>query len=317
MPYPVPCKHRRWVAPLLLVTALGVSAEVHSQNTCTAAPVEQIADGIYVRAGRHGVVFDATHVANAGFIVGEHCVAVVDTGGSEAEGRELECAIRHTTDVPVCFVINTHMHPDHILGNRAFKQPGVEFVAHTRFAEALSFVGATYLARAAAHENRSLPSDYLVIPGRTIKNELQLDLGNRIIHLAAHRTAHATNDLTVMDATSGTLWAGDLVFLEHIPVLNGSINGWLQVLDTLADIPAQRVVPGHGPVQAPWPRAREPTRRYLQSLRGEIRAWLKSGNDLRSAQSNIGRTEKDRWLLFDDYHQRNVAAAFAELEWEE
>jgi glyoxylase-like metal-dependent hydrolase (beta-lactamase superfamily II) len=61
-------------------------------------------------------------------------------------------------------------------------------------------------------------------------------------------TAHSDNDLTVLDEQTGTLFAGDLVFLTHVPVLNGSIRGWLTVIDELGAISAQRAVPGHGSV---------------------------------------------------------------------
>lgn len=302
---------------MLYCAAIGPAHAVDGTACEHTAAVSEVGPGAYLRSGTPGVVFAADNVANAGFIVGKRCVAVVDTGGSEAEGRALDCAIAAVTEVPVCYVINTHMHPDHILGNRAFKRSGVEFIGHSKLAQALAFVGDTYLTRAAQHENRNVPADYLVVPTRIVESELRLDLGDRTLTLTTHPTAHTTNDLTVYDESSSILWTGDLVFVEHIPVLHGSILGWLRVLNDFNAESVQRVIPGHGPVQAAWPDAAGATRRYLTTLRDELRAWIAAGEDLRSAQSKVGYSERDRWQLFDQYHKRNVASAFAELEWED
>ena len=94
----------------------------------------------------------------------------------------------------------------------------------------------------------------LVAPQRQIDDEAKLDLGNRILTLHAWRTAHTDNDLTLLDEATQTLFTGDLVFLRHIPVVDGSLRGWLAALEPLADIEAKRAIPGHGPAAA-WPLA--------------------------------------------------------------
>jgi hypothetical protein len=70
-------------------------------------------------------------------------------------------------------------------------------------------------------------------------------------------------------------------------------------------------------VSVSWLGAARDTERYLKALRDGVRAWIAEDGDLREAQERVGYTEQGRWRLFEAYHQRNVAAAFRGLEWEE
>jgi quinoprotein relay system zinc metallohydrolase 2 len=301
-----------------IMAAAGLaSASAGAALAGTDPGFREIADGIYARAGRIDVLFGAGDIANTGFIVGTRCVAVIDTGGSVAEGRAIDDAIRRSTDVPVCFVINTHVHPDHILGNKAFDRDEVTFIGHAKLPRAMALRGDTYLQRAAEGAGGTPDAAQIVPPERTVASEVQLDLGGRTLTLHAHTTAHTDNDLTVLDERTGTLFAGDLVFLEHVPVLDGSINGWLAELDTLMRGQATRVVPGHGPIDAAWPAGGEPTAEYLDDLRAATRQWIDDGGDLAEAQQGIKVKHPERWRLVEEYHKGNVGAAFAELEWED
>ena len=136
-----------------------------AQESCApSSDVVEIAAGVYVRPGHAAVVFKADEIANIGFVVGDRCVALVDTGGSLAEGRALDCAIREVTDRPVCYVINTHVHPDHLLGNLTFWRPGVEIIGHVKLPRALALRGDPYLERAATNEARELNASNIIFP---------------------------------------------------------------------------------------------------------------------------------------------------------
>ena len=288
-----------------------------SESCSPSAVVVQVASGVYVRPGHTAVVFESDEIANIGFVVGERCVAVIDTGGSVAEGHALDCAIRGVTDRPVCYVINTHVHPDHLLGNVAFQRAGVEFVGHAKLPRALALRGNTYLERASAYQKTRLQESNIVFPERTVTGLVQFDIGDRILTMRAHRSAHTDHDLSVVDDRTKTAFLGDLVFLQHLPVIDGSINGWIGELGAIAGESWDNVVPGHGAPRAAWPSAAGPTASYLAELRDQVRAWIARGGDLASAQENIGQARSEEWLLIDRYQRRNVGAAYAELEWED
>jgi len=293
----------------------------HSQARPAALAVSEIASGVLVHVGDLALM---THhneggIANLGFIVGNDAIAVVDTGGSVHEGRRLLAAIRARTTKPIRYIINTHVHPDHVFGNAAFENEAAPpiFVGHRNLPQALAARGQFYLDAF----RRSMGDDVMaevkiIAPTLTVADQVTLDLGGRTLAIRAWRTAHTDNDLTVWDETSGTLFAGDLVVTRHVPVLDGSILGWLAVMDDLALIPAKRVIPGHGPVIDAWPTALQAQRRYLQQLTNDIRGLIARGTPLAAAAANAGQVEKDRWALFEEYNARNATAAFAELEWE-
>src|SRR5690606_1149560 len=143
-----------------------------------------------------------------------------------------------------------------------------------------------------------------------------IDLGQRPLLLKAWRTAHTDNDLTVLDIRTRTLFSGDLCFVEDIPTLDGSLLGWIAQMDSLSNIDAERVVPGHGPVGLPWPAALDAEKRYFEVLTRDLRAAIAAGKPLAEAVVGAGQSERNNWLLFDEHNIRNATAAYAELEWE-
>jgi hypothetical protein len=66
----------------------------------------------------------------------------------------------------------------------------------------------------------------------------------------------------------------------------------------------------------PWPEAAQPQQRYLNQVATDVARLIKDGRTLSEATATAGLSEKDAWLLFEEYHARNVTAAYAELEWE-
>jgi quinoprotein relay system zinc metallohydrolase 2 len=278
-----------------------------------------IADGVFSFSSMHALMTAANQgaICNLGVIVGNEAVAVVESGGSLVEARSFIGAIKALTEKPIRYVINTHMHPDHVFGNAAFRDMGATIVGHHNLPRALADRQDFYLKRF-----RDLMGDAamagveIVAPSMLVDDQLTLDLGHRKLELRAWKPAHTDNDLTVYDTTSRTLFGGDLVFMQHMPTLDGSLLGWMRQLDELAAIPAARIVPGHGPVSTTWPQALNAERTYFEVLARDLRQSIADGHTIGAAVKTAAQSERGKWELFEEYNERNATTAFAELEWE-
>lgn len=281
--------------------------------------VTEIAAGIWVHKGLHEVPTpdNAGDLANISFVVGTDAVAVIDAGGSRDVAEGLWMAIRQVTDLPVKWLVLTHMHPDHVMGASLFLDAEVQIVAHDNFPAALASRAMTYDDNFTVliGAQRMILSN--VIPVKNIKTGVAgIDLGGRNLILTETVTAHTDNDLWVFDDISRTIWMGDLVFAEHTPALDGSITGWLGVLDEMKLFDAIGMVPGHGPVSLSWPDGMDATYGYLSAIADETRDAINRGESLGQAITHAGESQRENWELFDEFNARNATAAYTELEWE-
>ncbi len=313
-----------WMHCALGLLALGLCgvgcAPVVSGGT-PRLQVTEVRPGVFVHIGlvEDWVSSNGGDVANIGFVVGSRCVAVIDTGGTPAVGQALREAVARTTPLPVCYVINTHAHPDHMLGNVAFSSasPKPQFVASARYAATMSAREPYYLKALQRDFGIALSHEGIVYPGIEVAQAQDIDLGDRILSLQAWPTAHTDNDLTVFDRRTRTLFAADLLFVQHLPALDGNLSGWLCAMDALSRFPVATVVPGHGAVSHQWPAALSAQAAYLGGLLRDTRAALKGGQTIAQAVERIQPPAGSGWLLTERFQRRNVTAAYAELEWED
>lgn len=172
--------------------------------------------------------------ANAGVIIGDNYIAVVDTLLSEAEAQQLLTDIRALSDKPIKYAINTHYHRDHSSGNAVFAGVGAKIVAQEKTAEKL----------AAANAETGGP-----VPDKTFEDALVLELGNLPVELSFAGYCHSPGDTIVTVPTDKVLFAGDILFTGyHAFIGEGDIANWAEMLDYLQTLDFEKIIPGHGPL---------------------------------------------------------------------
>jgi quinoprotein relay system zinc metallohydrolase 2 len=281
--------------------------------------LEDIGDGIYVHHGEH-LDIDVGYqgdICNISVVVGKKGVAVIDTGGSLTVGQELRTAISEITQLPILYVINTHVHPDHVFGNAAFLADKPTFIGHEDLANTMQLREEGYTKLNEKYLGDDAKGSTIVIPTLAVKDVLTLDLGDRELKLQAYPVAHTNTDVTVIDSKTQTLFTGDLLFIERTPVIEGDIKGLiatLELLKTYQDV--KQVVPGHGLQTSNWVEAIDRELRYLNVLLTDVRAAIENDTGLAKAMDTAAASEKDKWVLFDVANRRNVNVIYPALEWE-
>lgn len=293
----------------LLIASFAKAASLH---------MEQISKNVYVHHGVHQDLSEGYQgdICNISFIVGSKGVAVIDTGGNNSTGLQLREAIRQVTKLPILYVINTHVHPDHIFGNAAFVQDKPTFIGHAKLADAMDRRKDSYMRINQDWQGNSFAGSEIIKPTVAVKDSMTIDIGERVLTLTANPVAHTNTDLTVLDNTTKTLWTGDLLFVERTPSIDGDIKGWIDVISKLENSDTRQVVPGHGAVPKDWKAAFANEKRYLSLLLSDVRASIKKGEVMEKAMDTAAASEKDNWVLFDIVNRRNVNTIYPALEWE-
>ncbi|MFK7753454.1 MAG: quinoprotein relay system zinc metallohydrolase 2 [Sedimentitalea sp.] len=310
---------QNWSANTPNHTARDARCVALSDLGARAADVVETAPGHFVHFGKIEDIGIGSNgdVANTGFVIGQDRVAVIDSGTTRFVAEALYLAVRQRTDKPIEWLFLTHMHPDHVLGAAVFAEAGAQVAASALMAPALEARADIYMASMERLLGpKQIHATVPILPNVGLGQARDFDLGGRVLRTMIYPTAHTNNDLTVLDLTSGTLWTGDLAFMEHTPALDGSINGWITVLEQLVAQSFDAVVPGHGRQLARHPDGLRPTLDYLLALRTDTRAALAKGESLNTAIKHLGAELGQGWALFEAFNPRNATNAYVELEWE-
>jgi cyclase len=275
--------------------------------------VKKVGDGVYAAIGSD----TGKAGSNAGFIIGNNGVVVVDTFEGIAPAQDLLAEIQKLTKLPVRFVVNTHYHLDHTGGNAVFQKAGATILAQRNLrgwlrTENLKFFGANPKPEAKAQV------EALVEPDMVYTDAVDIFLGNRVVQVR-YMLGHTGGDSVISIPDANVVFAGDLVWQKHLPnLIDATTDAWVKTLeDLLAQHPSATFVSGHGDVATP--QDVKDFHDYLVTLREAIvkaQGEGKSGQELMNAVLPQLQDKYGTWGFFKGFSTRNIQQTAAELKGE-
>lgn len=300
-------------------TAVGIALIVFLTSPVRAAEpapgpppfrLEQVAPGVYA-----AIDIEARSGANAGFVIGDDGVAVIDSFQYPKVATRLLAEIRKLTPLPVRYLINTHHHIDHVAGNGVFRSAGAVLVAQRNVAAWIRTENLQFFGPDKAEERAAVGA--LPLPDLLVDSELTIRLGNRKLELRA-MPGHTAGDLVVAVPDAKVLFTGDVFWRQVAPsLLDASVSQWTAALESLQHHPGAAgyiYVPGQGDVARLSDIA--DFARYLNDLTGSVRSALASGaqgDALVPAALPALKAKYATWLFFDTYAPKEIALMAAEL----
>jgi glyoxylase-like metal-dependent hydrolase (beta-lactamase superfamily II) len=252
--------------------------------------------------------------ANAGFVIGDDGVLVIDTFENEAAAKLLLAEIRKLTKLPIKFVVNTHYHLDHVAGNRVFQAAGAVILAEQSVFYWIHDENLKFFGKDIKPEQKAMVAA-LAAPEVLYSDGIILRLGSRNVEVAV-RPGHTGGDSIVTIVDASVVFCGDLFWKKTLPnLIDASTEPWTKTLEPSSEGPSvMTFVPGHGDVgnSADVKAFRD----YLLDLRNMVSAPLlegKSGDDLVNAVMPGLKAKYGDWNFFDYFAKPNILDMAAEL----
>ena len=262
--------------------------------------------------------------ANAGFVIGDNGLVVIDTFENEAAAKALLAEIRKLTPLPVKFVVNTHYHLDHVAGNRVFAEAGAVIVAQRSVRTWINTENLKFFGDKIKPEEKTLVEN-LLKPEVTYDSELNLFLGSRQV-VVTFFEGHTGGDSVVSIPDASVVFCGDLFWRKTLPnLIDATTSAWISSLSDLEAITTQAVpteeasraavfVPGHGDVGT-TSDVRD-FQKYLQYLHDVTKPLVdenKSDDDLVNAVLPELTKTYGTWDFFKDFSRSDITDTAAEL----
>jgi glyoxylase-like metal-dependent hydrolase (beta-lactamase superfamily II) len=186
--------------------------------------------------------------SNSHFVVTEEGVLVFDTGSSESIGNKIKDAIKTITDQPVRWVVNSHSHADHWLGNAAFVDTGAEIITSNHALATMKMDGPGAVAFYARVSKGATGPTELVYPTSILTQNQKRIFGGVAVEFIFANDGHSPGDLLMWLPKQQIILGGDVLSSDWMPIITGHGNV-PNLISTLHDVVALNpaiVLPGHG-----------------------------------------------------------------------
>jgi glyoxylase-like metal-dependent hydrolase (beta-lactamase superfamily II) len=206
--------------------------------------LKQVGPGVYA------AIDGPEHKAgsNAGFVIGDDGVLVVDALFTQDAARALVAEIRRLTPKPIRYVVNTHYHADHTGGDQVLRDAGAIIVAHRNVRGWVRTNNVNLFGDRITPELRSR-IEALPLPDLVTDKDLAIWLGSRKV-VVRTVLGHTGGDLTIFVPDANVLFCGDMLWRKAAPnLIDGSVKEWATTDAEFARMPhagQTRFVPGHG-----------------------------------------------------------------------
>jgi cyclase len=334
---------RRSFVVAIVALALSLSAFSRPGPTPKAQDDFQlinVADGVFAAIAKPGGLASG----NAGFIIGDGGVLVVDTFFTPVAAEELIDEIAARTQQPIKYAVNTHYHLDHTGGNQVFAERHIPIIAHDNVVRWIGPKNQRFLPSpdelrkrrgdaakqlAGTSEDQKDNREQLDRQIRRLDAMLQIKttaptmtFSTGSVHLYLGRRevvlftlpGHTGGDVLVYVPDANVLFTGDMGWVKTLPnLVDATVDDWIPSLDkVLADHGTAKFIPGHGSV-ASATEIKE-FREYLEDLRSRVRQAISDGLTLDQTKAQLKLPDKYKGFAFQNFAQPNVEDVYKELK---
>lgn len=233
--------------------------------------------------------------ANAGIIIGQDGILVVDTLVSAKEAQRFINDIRAISDKPIKYVVNTHYHLDHTFGNSEFVKLGAVIMSHVIDKENFRKSGERVLKNAGNYglSVQDIEGTAITNTGLGFTDKLEVDLGDVTVEIIYAGSSHTDGSSLIYLPTQKIMFAGDILFTGYHPLIaGGNIPGWLNALDYVLNMDVTTIIPGHGPVSTK--QDIEDMKQYLALFDEKAKELCTQSNDVKYIVAELKKVLPER-----------------------